>query len=207
MTTARSGLLTAALAAVILTGGCTVFSEKEYPVKRQYAIDVARSGPRQAKDMAAVKVRRFQVAERFAGTEFVYRTGPVSYQTDFYNEFLVSPAAMITEETRQWLDASGVFSGAIDTSSRIAARFVLEGNITGLYGDLTASDKPLAVLEIQFSLIDDDRSDSGVAFHKTYAAASPLGSAGAEDVAKGYSACLTEILKQLEADLLKARAN
>ncbi len=192
--------LSAALAAV----GC-ISMERAYPIKRQYVLGVSRSGERLPKPLAgAVKVRQFSISVRFDGREFVYRIGDVAYESDFYNEFLASPASMLTEEARQWLEASGIFANAVDTGSGAAAVYVLEGNVPRLYGDYADQTTPRAVLEIQFFLIDN-RTDAGaVVFHKTYAAAEPIASRNPAELVKGWNGCLEKILTELEEDLRAA---
>ena len=56
-----------------------------------------------------LEVDRFTIEAAFATKTLVYRTGELQYQADFYNEFLVVPAVMITEQTRDWLSHTGLF--------------------------------------------------------------------------------------------------
>jgi uncharacterized lipoprotein YmbA len=193
-----------ALPLLVLLAGCSA-PEVAYPVKRQYVISVTRENrtvpPAGAE---AAKVRRFRVSPRFEGHGLVYRTGAVTYETDFYNEFLAAPAEMLTEETRDWLAAAGVFSNVVGAASRVAARYLFEGNVTALTGDFSEPEEPRAVMEIQFFLIDDAAARGSVAFHKTYRATRPLPSNRAEELVRGYNACLADILGALEADLRRA---
>jgi cholesterol transport system auxiliary component len=192
-------------AVMTAVAGCSVVGEKDYPAKRQYVLDANRAGKLRPADGAGVlMVRTFRVSDRFENSQLVYRTGPLSYESDFYNQFLSSPGSLITEEVRQWLGASGVFANVVSAGSRMEARYVLEGNVAALYGDYTSKDAPAAVLEMQFFLIGRAGSGNSIAFHKTYAVTKPLASSGPPALVEGLSACLTEVLKALEADLGEA---
>ena len=94
----------------------------------------------------ALEVRRFGVDAVFAEKPLVYRTGPLSYEPDYYNEFLVSPAVMVTDRTRNWLADSGLVTQVLVPGSRIEPTHTLEGHITEMYGDLRDPAEPAAVL-------------------------------------------------------------
>ncbi|MFH1730496.1 MAG: hypothetical protein ABIF82_02455 [Planctomycetota bacterium] len=184
--------------------GCFV-PEKQYPEKQQYVLEVSRPGRAAAPLGAGVaKVRRFRISSRFEGTGLVYRTGDVSYEADFYNEFLTSPASLITEEAREWFGASGVFAQVVDAGSAADAGYILEGNVTGLYGDFSDAKKPKAVMAISFLLLDDDGDEVSIAFFKKYRAEAPLESNSPAELVKGWNKCLAEILSAAEEDLRKA---
>lgn len=184
--------------------GCSA-PVKEYPEKRQYVLEVSRPGRAAAPLGAGVaKVRQFRISSRFEGTGLVYRTGDVSYEADFYNEFLTSPASLITEEARDWLGSSGVFAQVVDAGSGADARYILEGNITGLYGDFSDAKKPRAVMAISIVLLDQDSAEVSIASFKKYRAEAALESNAAAELVKGWNKCLAEILSAAEKDLRKA---
>jgi len=186
----------------LLAAGCTVAPEKDYPVKRQYVLRAERDGQPSADSAApTLRVRLFRASSPFSGTQLVYRRDDVTFDTDFYNEFLAPPASMITAQVRQWLGAGNVFAGVVDVGSLASAKYLLEGNIIVLHGDYSDENKRAAVLEIQFFLIDDSGGESTIRFHKTYRETTALASAGPATLIKGLSTCLREILKSLEADL------
>ena len=127
----------------------------------------------------------------------------MNYESDFYNEFMVSPVSIITEQIRRWLDDSGVFAGVVNTSSGVKAGYVLEGNVVCLYGDYRDRTSPEAVLEIEFTLISAKGLANPIVFHRTYAAARAVEPANAAALVKGFNGCLAEILGGFEADLRK----
>ena len=120
---AASGFL---MVALVCTAGCDNASiiEKQH----QYMLDAPRvaDGP-QAQGKGVLKVRRFTVSSHFETQEFVYRKSNSEYASDFYNRFLAPPAAIITQEARQWLSESGVFADVIDSFSIADYDYMLEG--------------------------------------------------------------------------------
>ncbi len=190
------GILLCAFAA----GGCGGHSYN----RNYYLLEVAPP----AKGAAAradvtVAVRRFTIDSAFQSTGLVYRKGEFRYQTDFYNHLLVSPADMITDQTRNWL-ASADLAAVLDAGSAVSAAYIVRGNITALYGDFRPNAPPKAVMTIRFFLIADRPLPQRVLLNKEYTAARDLKAATAENLVAGFDACLTSILKELQADLGKA---
>jgi len=190
-----------ALAAVC---GCSI-PVKEYPEKQQYVLDVSRPGKAAAPLGAGVaKVRQFRISSRFEETGLVYRTGEMRYEADFYNEFLTSPALLITEEARDWLGASGVFAQVVDARSGADADYTLEANVTALYGDFRDEKQPRAVMAISFLLLDEDGGGISIVSLEKYRSETALESNTAAELVKGWNKCLVEILAAAEKDLQKA---
>lgn len=188
--------------AALLAAGCTVAPEKAYPVKHQYVLHAERDDAPEAGSAGPnLRVRLFRASSPFSGTQLVYRRSDVRFETDFYNEFFAPPASMITAQARRWLGASNAFGSVVDVGSLVNARYLLEGNIVTVHGDYANAEKPTAVLEIQFFLIDDSGNENAIVFHKTYRKTAPLASDEPVKLVKGLNTCLREILKSLEADL------
>lgn len=186
---------------VAVISGC---ADSRIYTKQQYALEVNHGAGEQGEGgVGIVRVRRFQISEGFSGIGLVYRTSEVNYESDFYNEFMVSPVSIITEQSRRWLDDSGVFAGVVDTSSGVKAGYVLEGNVVCLYGDYRDKESPEAVLEIEFTLISVKAMADPIVFHRTYSAAKAVEPANAAALVNGFNGCLAEILGGFEADLRK----
>lgn len=185
--------------------GCFDFA-KEYPERRYHDVTAARSGAARAGAAGTVlKVRRFRISPRFEGTELVRRTGESGWEQDYYHVFFVPPAAMMTEEAKRWIAASGLFASVVDFASYAEATHVLEGNVSALYGD--ARGAPKAVLELQVFLLDDRVAPPSVMFQKDYKRSVDVADAGAESMVGGWSRALGEILTELEGDLAGAMKN
>jgi hypothetical protein len=126
----------------------------------------------------------------------------MKYETDFYNEFLVSPQSMITEKTRNWLAASKLSQRVLDPGSQIIPTHVIEGNITALYGDFRNTTSPRANLEIRIFLLGTKAGEEPVSvFGETYKSSIALETSDAESLVNALDKCLREILANLEEDL------
>ncbi|MBC8216901.1 MAG: membrane integrity-associated transporter subunit PqiC [Planctomycetes bacterium] len=154
-----------------------------------------------------LEVRRFTIDSAFAGKGLVYRTGQFEYESDFYSEFLVSPAAMITEKTRNWLSGSGLFKRVLDTASQIDPTHTLEANITALYGDLRDKSSPQAKMEMRVFLLKAQAAEEPIlVFGQTYKSSVGIESEGPEGLVEALDRCLANILSNLEKDLAQKHA-
>src|SRR4030095_11265169 len=91
------------VALLALCAGC-VGIEKSYPDKRYFVLEVsANPSPANPTGNDTLEVSNIRVSPRYADRSFVYRTSESGYESDFYNQFLVSPASLITEEVRKGL--------------------------------------------------------------------------------------------------------
>lgn len=188
------------LIAALLAGGCSL--KKPYPAKHSFLIEAQRVGEARAATASGVlRVRNLQVAAPFEGKGFVSRNSGLGYQTDFYQEFLVAPRALITEQTRQWLGASGLFRFVLDPASKADTTHSLEGNVSALYGDYRDAASPKAVLTVEFFLVNDQPASPEIVFHKSYRQEVPLDNHAPETLAKGWGRALEQILTALEQDL------
>jgi len=171
--------------------------------KTQYVLDPSRTdAPVTTPSEAVLEVRRFMIDSAFSGKNLIYRTGEVEYETDFYHEFLVSPAAMIREATRNWLAQSNRFTRVVDAGGYVEPTYALEANITALYGDVRDKDAPKAVMELRAFVLKVEGSRDPVVLHaQVYSATREASTADPDGLAAGFNACLQTILSDLEKDL------
>ena len=54
-------------------------------------------------------VSRLRVSPRYNAKSFVYRLSASKYEQDYYNQFLVAPGDILTEEVRQGLAKAQLF--------------------------------------------------------------------------------------------------
>ena len=182
--------------------GCFNFN-KNYPEKHFFVLSAKRGEKFPAsKSDAILRVSRFRVSPGFEGKSFVYRKGDSNYTSDFYNEFFISPAPMITEEVRKWLTGSGLFQLVMSSSSPVEPTMELEGVISALYGDYRNTEVPKAVLEIQFLLVGDVSSQPVIVFQKTYHEEAHIKGNSPDSLVAGWNLALEHILTQLETDLM-----
>ena len=191
-----------ALALLVLSFGC-VSLEKPYPDKRYFVLETLGQQVNSADSTSndTLQVSNVRVSPRYADRSFIYRTSAASYESDFYNQFLVSPASLITEEIRKGLIASQLFKYVISPSSQLQPSYVLEGTVNALYGDFRDADSPRAVLEMEFFLTSDIPTKPGILMQRRYAKSISLSARSPEALVQGWNQALEEILTELVADL------
>jgi len=152
---------------------------------------------------AVLQVRRLRVASPYDGKEFVYRTKTNEYRTDYYNGFIAAPDQSLTAALIAWISRTGGtrFASVVDVASSIPPRYVLEGNVTSLYGDYADKASPKAVMAIKIFLFDDSDASGRVILQKQYNASAPIDPGSAESLVKGWGNAYRQILEQLTADL------
>ena len=171
-------------------------------VKDTFLLDVQRNDkPVQTAAMETLSVQPFTINPAFNGKGFVYRTDENQYESDYYYEYFVSPAAMITELTRNWLMDSGVAKRVLGPVSSVAPTHILEGHIKQIGVDMRDAANPKAVIEVSFFLLEQQGRDRVIRRQKTYAATEPLADETASACIAALNKCLSEILEALEADL------
>jgi ABC-type uncharacterized transport system auxiliary subunit len=172
--------------------------------KRLYILDTDRQlEPGQVESHVTLDVRSFTIDSAFVGKGFVYRRSEHQYESDFYHQFLISPATMVSEKTRLWLSRSGIFERILIPGSRLDSTHMLEANITALYADVREKASPRAIMELRVFLIDNDNTPESVVLSETYRASCPLQSDTPDAFVEALDKCLAEILTSLEKDLKK----
>jgi len=178
--------------------------EKSYPDRRYFALELAPGKTPNSTSDRILSVASLRISPRYADRSFVYRTSTAAYEADFYNQFLIAPESMISEELRKGLAASELFKYVVGPSNSLQPNYVLEGSINALYGDFRDPNRPVAVLEIEFFLYNQDPAAAGVSLQKRYEKSVPLSEKSPEALVKGWDQALADIVAALVADLKAA---
>jgi uncharacterized lipoprotein YmbA len=193
-------LLVSFLITLTVFSGCS--QRKAYDKHYYFLSSIRKAQPITRQKDFILEVSNFTIDSPFGGKGLVYRTGEMKYETDFYNEFLVSPRSMITEKTRNWLAASGLSQRILNPGSQINPTHMIEGNITALYGDFREETSPKAILEIRIFLLETKAGEEPVSvFGETYKSSIALETNEAESLVNALDKCLKEVLTSLEKDL------
>lgn len=195
--------LVGALAGLVLMAGC-VSIERSYPEKHRFTLDVSGLGNDSRTNREIVlRVARFRVSPRYEGKSFVYRKGGLNYESDYYNEFLVSPASLVTEEVRQDLARSGLFQHVVDPGSQLDFTHSLEGTVSELYGDYRDAGAPKAALEMEFLLVGAASTHPDIVFQKKYRREVTIIKRSPEALVTGWNEALRQIMVDLRGDLAR----
>jgi cholesterol transport system auxiliary component len=192
-----------ALLLLVFLSGC-VSLEKSYPDRRYFALELAPGKTPNSTSDRILSVASLRISPRYADRSFVYRTSTAAYEADFYNQFLTAPDSMIAEELRKGLAASELFKYVVGPANPLQPNYVLEGSINALYGDFRDPNRPVAVLEIEVFLYNQDPAAAGVSLQKRYEKSVPLSEKSPEALVKGWDQALADIVAALVADLKAA---
>ena len=196
-----SNLWHGAFILLALASGC-VGIERSYPDKRYFVLEVNRNvNPSNSPGNGVLQIANIRVSPRYEDKGFIYRTSGSGYESDFYNQFLVSPAALLGEELRKGLAQSQIFRHVINASSQLEPTHVLEGVVDALYGDFRDPGAPRAVLEMEFFLRKESASKADIVAARRYAKSVAVNGRSPEALVKGWNEALDAILSSLVADL------
>ena len=187
-------VLTGFLVILISFYGCTGL--KKEPVNKSYfdlAITLPVSSQNKVCKSETLLVKEFYINPVFDSHSFVYRLGKNKYAIDYYNEFVSSPARLITQGIEESLCASNLFT-SIQANKKQNIGFRLSGKITRLYGDFQDPSNPRAVIEI--SMILEKKHDTAfqTISSKTYLAEEKILSNDPSKLVSGWNAGLLKIV-------------
>jgi cholesterol transport system auxiliary component len=195
-------LHTASLASVIVIittwTGCLDL-KKSYPEKRSFVLDVGVPNQGTASHGSVIlKIHKFRVSPLFAGRAMVYRVADLQYESDFYDEWFVAPATLVTQQVYNWLSRSEGLQLVGLGMNHVEPTHLLEGTVTEFYGDFRGV--PRAVLDLELHLFDAGSERQSV-LRRTYHQEVPLGDRSPDALARGLTEALRIVLVDIAKDL------
>ena len=178
-------------------GGCVSGLTKPAPEKRHYVLTATR--PRREPTPAnglVLLMRRFTIDPAYQDRGLVTRKDAVSVGSDFYNEFFIDPAQLVSGQIMAWLQAAGLFSEIVGPTSALHPTHVLEGHIVKLYGDLSGA--PAAVIELQLLLLDVRKGGNRVLLHPDLERHEPASGPDSAALVEAWNKGLSQILAEFE---------
>jgi ABC-type uncharacterized transport system auxiliary subunit len=199
---ARTLTVIAVLAIAAALGACTL--SRPAPVKRTFLLEPASPPMALVQKLVSLRVGVVNVAAPYRGKAFVYRHDELKFEADYYSEFFVAPAAMLSEATARTLAAANVFRRTLPPGAADAGDYVLDGFAAELYGDVRDAAKPVAVLAITFYLSPANAMTPAVIWSREYRQRAPMADATPEALAQAWNAALSTVLADLARDLAEA---
>jgi ABC-type uncharacterized transport system auxiliary subunit len=186
-----------------LLGACANPLSRPSPVKRTFLLEPALPGPGPRTRPGTVRIGTIGVAAPYRDRGFVFRTGELKVESDFYHEFFASPASMIGEAVARALASARVFEGVVQGSvGADTVAYVLEGFVSALYADARGA-KAEAEVAINWYL-SRAAYPGGVVWSREYREREPIGGTGPDAVAGAMNVALARVLGALARDLAGA---
>lgn len=117
---------------------------------------------------ATASVSFVDVAAPFASDGFVYRVTGDRWETDPYNQFLVSPADMLTSIVRNWMRDSGLYGDVAMPGAGGTQEYLIDCDLTELYGDFRNMANPEAVMTIEAQVFRNTDKGRVLVLRKTF---------------------------------------
>jgi len=198
----RALAMLAPLALAPLVPGCSF--TRPPPAKHRFLLEPPMPAAGARTQPYAVRIGPIGVAAPYRDRAIVFRTTDLKYESDFYNEFFVAPAAMIAEATGRALVAARAFARVIPAGvAGDEGDFVLEGFVEALYADGRVASKAEAEVSIGYFLTRA-AFPGGVAWSGSYRERTPIAGTQPDAVADAMNASLGRILAALARDLAGA---
>jgi cholesterol transport system auxiliary component len=187
------------LALALIASGCVTLHQSQ-PVKNYFLLEIAGQPSTDPPAYPfALKVTNFEVAPPFQERGLVYRFDEQRYDSDFYNQFFVTPRSMITTQVAQWLGHRQIFSAVLTPASTFDASYTLEGLVNQLYADLRPGAQPATVFTMQVFVTHT--LDRTIVMDRTYSHTVYVPNKSPASVVKGLSQGFEQCLAELERDL------
>ncbi|TFH28926.1 MAG: hypothetical protein E4H00_07930 [Myxococcales bacterium] len=178
---------------------------RQYPVKKQYVVDVSRPGAAMVPEGKAIlSIARVRTEPQYDRKSFVYRTGEYRYADDFYNTFYVPPSTLIRVTMFDWISASGVFAYVIAPESLVQREYTLESRLQSFYIDRRPEVEPGAVVAFTVTLVNSSSARGKVLFEKSYEEREPITGKNESAYVTAWAAALARALAKVELDLAAA---
>ena len=177
------------------------------PVKRMFLLEpTAPAASTATPKTESVRVGIVNVAAPFRGKTFVYRESDLRYEADYYDEFFISPAIMISDATAKALAASNVFRRVVPFGgASTEGDYTLDGFVSEIYADTRNAAAPAAVITITYYLTPTNAINPAVVWAHEYRQQAKVSGTGAEAMARGWNDALTAVLAELTRDLAAAQ--
>jgi cholesterol transport system auxiliary component len=189
----------AVLAAVALAA-CSAVT-RPAPVRQTFLLEPPLPQAVAQPQPGALRVGSINVAAPFRGKAFVYRMSDLRFETDFYVEFLVPPAAMLSEQTARALTRAMPFARIAGPGATADAEWVLDGFASALYADTREAGKPAAELAIAYYLTPAGGTEQAPVWSREYRRHAPMRDGSPVAYAEALNTAFGEIVAELARDL------
>lgn len=192
-------MITCIVTAAAFLAGCGI--KNDYTKKQVFRLCADCDNPTGQSNRSAgapLVVKRLDISPEFSGAGFVYRVDQNRFTQDYYNNYMTSPARMISDVMLEALVDSPQFAPA--PKNRIPDDiFQLWGKVTALYRDQRNASTVSAVVTMALNLDRLNKEGFTPVLSKTYSAQIPL---GRDTSPRAYIQALNHGLADIIKDIL-----
>jgi ABC-type uncharacterized transport system auxiliary subunit len=201
---AAQTLFAAACAAVVATGGCSLF-ERETRPQASFMLAPPEQAPVTGEKAASIEVRRFGAVPPFDERPFLYRTTDGTWRSDSAAGFVALPSDMMMVAIARALERSGRAEIVGIEGTPLRFDFALDGVIEAFYADYSVAGAPVAVVTLRGYLVDRRASGGALVAQMSGRGRAPIGGDRASDVADAFSVASGAAIAELIEALPKGR--
>lgn len=201
-------IITGIFTAAAMLAGCGI--KNDYTKKQMFRLHANGNTSTEQDSRSTgspLVVKRLDISPEFDGAGFVYRVGENRFTQDYYNNYMSSPARMISDVMLEALVDSPQFTPA--PSNRIPDDiFQLWGKITALYCDRRNASHVSAVVTMALNLDRLNKEGFIPVLAKTYSSQIPLGTdTGPSAYIQAINRGLAKIVKDILSDFKQVPAS
>lgn len=202
----RRAALLSLLAGALALAGCAFHAppKPEYFVLDPGRVPSLRSMQNSAQAPTA-SVSFVDVAAPFAADGFVYQTSNHRWEVDPYNQFLVSPADMMTSVIRNWVRDSGLYASVAEPTAGGGQDYFIDCDLTELYGDFRNPAAPVAILTLDVQVFHQTETGRVVVLRKRLTQSQPVAERRPGALVDAWNEALRVELNQLLRALAELR--
>ena len=153
-----------------------------------------------------LKIGAVSVNGPFDSKSMVYRLSDQRYEKDFYNGYVSTPAEMIGNTTRQWINDANIFRATLNQSNTFFPYYTLQASVTEFYGDYRSQGEAVVNMEFYLTMLSSG-SQNPILMTNRYTQRVPLKDNRPESLANGLQQAMAGILQRYENDLYAGTKN
>jgi len=153
-----------------------------------------------------LKMGAVSVNGPFDSKSMVYRLSDQRYEKDFYSGYVSTPAEMIGNATRQWINDANIFRATLNQSNTFFPYYTLQASVTEFYGDYRSQGEAVVSMEFYLTMLSSG-SQNPILMTNRYTQRVPLKDNRPESLANGLQQAMASILQRYENDLYAGTKN
>jgi len=196
-----TSILICVAASLLLVASACVRGVRPAPDLTYLDIIPGKASPAESISGDVLLLHRIGIQSPFDDRRLNYRTGPGTFEPDYYIRFVAAPSDIVTGRLETWLAESRLFQAVVESGTSVEYRYILEGEIIELYGDYSNPQQPSAVITAEFTLVDDAEGMGRIVLNNRYRQVVPVSSPNPDGLAAGWGTALRNMFLDLTADI------